>query len=124
MAQNLVLEDAAVNAEANALAALLNSGKLRIYETASLLAELTFNATAFGGAAAGVIAANAITADSDADASGTANTMKCYKSDGSTLVLTGTVGTADADLILDSVVIAQHATVTVSGFELTIPKSA
>ena len=53
MAQNLVLEDAAVNAEANALAALLNSGKLRIYETASLLAELTFNATAFGGASAG-----------------------------------------------------------------------
>ena len=124
MAQNLVLEDAAVNAEANALAALLNNGYLRIYEGVTLLAELRFGATAFAPAAAGVITANAIIADSSANASGTADTMKAYKSDGTTLVFTGTVNTSNADLILDSVTIAQNAQVSVTGCTLTIPKSA
>ncbi len=72
MAANPKYSDVAVNAEANALGALLNSGYLEIYAGAqptnadtaiagqANLATLTFAATAFGGAAAGVITANAL----------------------------------------------------------------
>src|SRR2546422_1019223 len=84
MANNLKTSIVSRNAELDALAALANSGKLRIYDgsqpatpetaitTQVLLAELTMNATAFGASASGVIPAAAITADSDADATGTA----------------------------------------------------
>jgi len=119
-----VLEDAAVNAEANALAALLNNGYIRIRTSAaSVAATLRFGATAFAGADAGVLTANAITADSSA-AGGEADNYQAFKSDGSTLIWTGTAGTADADLILNSITIAAGAQVTITSLTHTVPKSA
>ena len=85
MALNTQLSNEAVNAEGDALGALLNNGYLRIYDgsqpaTANtavssqvLLAELRFNATAFAATSGGVMTANAITAESSANASGTAS---------------------------------------------------
>jgi len=125
MAANLVLENLAVNTEADALAALCNSGVISITNaSATVLALLAFGATAFASAAAGVITANAITAEASALASGTASIYKVYKSDGSTLIWTGTVGTSAADLIMNSVTIAADAQVTITSLVHTVPKSA
>lgn len=121
------------NTELDALAPQFNSGYLRIYtgappatpETAAsgtLLAELRFNATAFGAAAGGVIAADALTADSSADNSGTAGWCRCLKSDGTTALVDGDVSTSGAFLNLNSVAISAGATVSVSAFTLTNPQ--
>lgn len=134
MAVNLKMADAAVNAEADALAALLNSGYLRVYDGSQpatadtaisgqvLLAELRFNATAFGASVAGVITANAITDDTDANATGTAAWFRCLKSDGTTPVLDGNVGTSATNFIISTTSIVQHATVSVSSFVHTVTK--
>lgn len=125
----------AVNAACDAVTALLNSGKIRIYSgtrpananTAlsgnTLLAELTFGATAFGAAVAGVATANAITADADADATGTATFARLFKSNGTSVVTDIDVTTsAGSDrIVLDTVGIAQHANVSISSLTITQP---
>jgi hypothetical protein len=130
MALNPKLSDTGANAAADAVCALLNSGKLRIYTTPQatdantalgaqvLLAELTFNATAFGGAVAGVSTANAIVS-ATAVATGTAVWFRALKSDGTTVIFDGSVGTATSNLILNSVAIQSGATVSVSAFTYT-----
>ena len=135
MANNPKISDAAANAGVDAIAALLNNGYLRIYDgsqptdantaivTQVLLAELRFGATAFGGGAAGVATANAITADSDANATGTAAWFRCLKSDGTTVVMDGTVGTSSSDLNMNSVAIQIHAQVSVTAMTLTLPEA-
>lgn len=133
MAHNPHLADAAANASANAVCALLNSGKLRVYDgtqpasantaitTQNLLAELTFGVTAFGAAAAGVAAANAVTS-ATAPATGTAAWFRAVKSDGITVVWDGSVGTSGADLNLNSTAISSGATVAVSSLTYTQPE--
>lgn len=123
------------NAEVDALAALLDNGYLRIYDgtrpaTADtavgaqvLLAELRFGATAFGAGVAGVATANALTADSAANATGTAAWYRALKSDGTSPVIDGSVGTSGEDLNLNSVAIQSGAEVEVTSFTLTAPKS-
>lgn len=135
MASEIRLGNAAVNAEADAFAALLNSGYLRIYsgtkpagpDTAissqTLLAELRFASTAFGAAVAGVITANAITRDSSANATGTASFYRALKSDGTTALMDGTCGTSDADLIMDRTDVVSGQPVECSAFTYTRPKS-
>jgi len=121
----------AVSAAADAVCPLLNNGYLRIYDGSKpndantaitsqvLLAELRFNATAFGSASNGVATANAITADSSANASGTATWFRALKSDGTTVVMDGSVGTSSADLVMNSVSISSGAQVSVSAFTYT-----
>lgn len=134
MANNPKYANLAVNTEADALAPLLNAGKLRIYDGAqpanadtglsgqNLLAELTFGNPAFGASAAGVLTANAITKDSDADATGTAAWARLLKSDGTTVVMDCSVGTAGCDINLNSVAIQIHAEVSVTSFTITVSK--
>lgn len=129
------LSNAAANAAADAVTVLANSGKLRIYDgtqaaTADtavgaqvLLAELTLNATAFGAASAGVSTANAITSDASADASGTATWFRVLKSDGTTVLFDGSVGTSGANLNLNSVAISSGAAVSVSSLIYTQSKT-
>jgi len=135
MAKNTQLTNLAANTEADALATLLNSGKLRLYsgtqpatgDTAlsgnTLLAELTFNATAAPAAAAGVATFNAITSDSSADATGTATFYRCFKSDGTTAVMDGNIATSAANLVLNSTAIQAGATVSCSSFTYTANKA-
>lgn len=135
MAKDTQLSNAAVNAEADALSALLNNGFLRIYDGTKpadasvavssqvLLAELRFAATAAPAAAAGVITFNGLTADSDADNTGTASWFRALKSDGTSVVMDGTVGAAGANLNLNSVAISQHAQVSASSFTHTVAKA-
>jgi len=128
VALNPHISDTAANAEADALCALLDNGYLRIYDgaqpanantaitTQTLLAELRFGATAFGSASGGIATANAITPDTDANATGTATWFRCLKSDGTTVVMDGSVGTSGCDLNLNSTAIQQHAEVDVTSF--------
>lgn len=109
-----------------------NSGKLRIYSGsvpanadaslggATLLAELTMNATSFGAASSGTITANAITADTSADETGTASFFRVYESDGSTVVYQGTVGTSGADLNLNTTSITAGVQVQVTSLTLSL----
>lgn len=133
-ARNPKLANIAANAKANALCALLNSGHLDIYDgtqpatadtaitTQTRLASLTFSGTACASAVAGVATANAITADSDADATGTASWFRAWKSDHTTPVMDGSVGTSGADLNLSSVSITIHDAVSVATFTVTASK--
>jgi hypothetical protein len=105
-----------------------NSGKLRIYSgtrpatggtATTLLAELTCNATFAPSASGGVLTLNAITADSSADATGTATWFRLLKSDGTTIVMDGDVGTSGSDLNLNSTSITAGGTVSVTSFVIT-----
>ena len=119
----------------DALVDLLDNGYLRIYDgtiptnadtavgAQTLLAELRFNVTAFGAASNGVATANALTADSSANATGTASWFRALQSDGSTVVMDGTVGTSGDDLNLNTVSIVSGAAVSVSSMTVTMPKT-
>lgn len=134
MALNPKRSNVAASAEADAVCPLLNTGYLRIYDgtqaaTADtalgaqvLLAELRFNATAFAAAVNGVATANAITADSAANATGTATWFRALKSDGTTVIFDGSVGTATSDLVLNTASIVLNANVAVSALTYTANK--
>lgn len=105
-----------------------SSALLRIYDgtrpatggtATTLLAELTCNATFAPGAAAGVLTLNAITQDSSANSSGTATWFRIVKSDGTTHVLDGNVGTSGSDLNLTTTTIVATQPVSVSSFVIT-----
>jgi hypothetical protein len=134
MALNPKRSNVAASAEADAVCDLLDNGYLRIYDGAQpttadtaigaqvLLAELRWNATAFPAASSGVATANAITQDSSANATGTAAWFRALKSDGTTVVFDGTVGTGTNDLVLNTVSIVSAAVVAVSAFTYTASK--
>ena len=82
------------------------SGFLRIYDgtrpatggtATTLLAELTCNATFAAAASSAVLTLNSITQDTSANATGTATWFRIVKSDGTTFVLDGNVGTSGSD---------------------------
>lgn len=124
------LATAAANAEANATGPLANSGSIKIYAGtvpananaslggATLLASLAMSATAFGSASSGTITANAITS-TNAVATGTATFFRMFKSDGTTVVMQGTVGTSGADLNLSTAAIQINAAVSISSLTYT-----
>ncbi len=124
--------DATVIADVEAVTALLDSGYLEIYSgtqpalngtlSGTLLATLTFAATAFGTpvASAGTVTAtaNAITSGTAA-ATGTAGYFALLKSDNTTVVMTGSVGTSGADLNLNTLSITSGVTVSCSSFTIS-----
>lgn len=132
MASNLKISSTAVNAQADALSDLLDNGYLRIYDgtqpanantaitTQVLLAELRFNATAAPAASSGVLTMNSITQDSSANNTGTATWFRALKSDGSTVVFDGSVGTSGCDLNLGSTSITSGASVAVTSMTFTV----
>jgi hypothetical protein len=112
-----------------------DSGFLRIYDgtqaaTAStaigsqvLLAELTMNADAFPSASSNMLTANSITQDSSANATGTASWFRLVASNGTTVLLDGSVGTSGCDLNLNSVSITAGGTVSCTSFTIVEPIS-
>lgn len=119
------LSNLGANAAADAVCALANNAFLRIYDGTQptdadtalgaqvLLAELRLNATAFGAAAAGTATANALTAP-NAVASGTPTWFRVLKSDGTSALWDGSVGTATTNLVLSAATITAGLTVTVT----------
>lgn len=132
MANNPKISSTAVNAQADALSDLLDNGYLRIYDgtkpanantavsTQVLLAELRFNATASAAASAGTLTMNAITQDSSANNTGTATWFRALKSDGSTVVFDGSVGTSSCDINLGSTSITSGSSVGVTSMTFTV----
>jgi hypothetical protein len=107
-----------------------NSGFVRIYDgtrpatgaaitTQVLLAELTCNATFAPAAAGGVLTPNAVTADSSANATGTASWWRLVKSDGTTFVMDGNANTAGSDMNLNTVSIVLGGTVSITSWTMT-----
>jgi hypothetical protein len=117
------------------VAAAANNGFIRIYSGAQptdadtaigaqvLLAELRFNATAFGASVGGVATANAITPDSSADATGTAAWFRALKSDGTTVLFDGSVGVGTFNLNINSTAIQAGTTVSASSLIYTQSKT-
>jgi hypothetical protein len=134
MAANPKFSDLCVNGEADFIGVALDSGFIRIYDGSQpanadtavgaqvLLAELTFGADAFPAASAGVLTANAITQDSSANATGTASWARLLKSNGTSVIMDGTVGTASANVVINSVAISAGAVVSCSSLTITISK--
>lgn len=137
MASNLKYSVAAKNAKLGStglVAFIGTSAQLKLYngtqptnpDTAlagnTLLVTLTCNATAFGAAASGVLTAGAITSGAGAAGAGagtTATFYRLFKSDGTTAVIDGTVGTTGSDLNLDNPNIAQNQNVSVTSYTIT-----
>ena len=132
MSNNPLAYDAGVIAALNAWTALLNSGYIVVYSgsqpaldgslTGTLLVTLTFSSTAFATATAAggtvTATANAITSGV-AGNSGTAAYFALLKSDATTVVLTGTVGTSNADFLGPSTSITSGATISCATFQVT-----
>jgi hypothetical protein len=136
MALNTRLSTDSMDVQLNAYGPTLNSGYLRFYDGTQatnpntaigaqvLLAELRWNATAFGASAASgsnrVITAGAITDDSSADATGTATWFRALKSDGTTAEMDGSVGVGTFNINMNSAAIQSGARVSVTSFTHTI----
>lgn len=132
MANSPLWYDATVNASVNAVTALLNNGFIKLYTgsqpavdgavTGTLLATLTFGATAFGNSSASgsgaTATANTITSGT-AGNTGTAGYFGLLASNGTTVVATGSVGTSGSDLNLNTTSIVSGAVVSCSAFTIT-----
>lgn len=134
MASNLKFSTALRNAMMDAITAFAGSGALiRLYTGAqpsnpqtaigaqTLLGTLTCSSALAPAASGGVLTLNAVSSDTDADAGGTPTWFRMFKSDGTTVVMDGSVGTSDADLVLNTANIAQHSTLAISSATLTAP---
>jgi len=123
--------NAALNA---AFDTVLDAGKLGIFDGTQptdadtalgaqvLLAELTFGATAFAAASAGSKAANAITQDSSANASGTAAWASLYptaRTTTGTMDMSAGVSGSTPNLVLNSASISALAAVSCSSLTIT-----
>jgi len=114
-----------------------NSGKFKIYSGSQpadadtaigaqvLLATLVMNATAFTGPSGTVstiqtLTAGAITSDTNAAATGTAAWFRLQKSDGTTNIMDGTVGTAGTDAIINSTSVVAATTVACSAMTISL----
>ena len=135
MANNPLVYDASTEAMINAFTALLNNGFIEVYTgsqpsvdgslSGTLLATMTFGATAFANATAsgsgGSAAANTITGGT-AGNSGTAGYFALVTS-GSATVGTGSVGTSGADLNFNTLAIVSGALVSCTAFAVTMPQT-
>jgi hypothetical protein len=134
VSKNTQLSNAGVNAEANALGALLDGGFIDVYDgtqpatgdtavsTQTLLVTLTFANPAFGTAVAGVITANAV-GSGTAGSGGTATWFRARKSDHSTVVFDGSIDTSNANMVLPSTSITAGQTVSCSALTHTVAKA-
>src|SRR5215472_10358855 len=136
LSNNPLPYDATVIASVNAVTALLDSGFIKIYTgaqpalngavTGTLLVTMTFSATfeASNTASAGTVTAtaNAITSGT-AGNTGTAGYMALVKSDNTTVVATGSVGTSGADLNLNTLSITSGNTVSCASFLVTMAET-
>jgi len=115
------------------LAYLGAQGKLIIYEDVvpatadtALDGANTVLATFTMASPSGTVTTNVLTITPPADVlcthTGTATFFRVYKNDGTTKVWQGTVGTADADLVLNSAALANGATVSITALTYTLPE--
>ncbi len=90
---------------------------------ATLLGTLTFSVPAYAASTGGSAAANSITQDSSADATGTAAWFRARSGAGTT-IFDGSVGTSGADLNLNTVDIVVGGPIEVTSLNFAFPASA
>lgn len=118
--RNAMLDAITTRAGASALLRIYDGTRPATGGTATtLLAELTCNATFAPSASGGVLTLNSITQDASANATGTATWFRIVKSDGTTFVLNGNVGTSGSDLNMTTTSIVATQPVSVTSFVLT-----
>lgn len=120
----------AANAQLDAVTALLSNGYIRIYDGTrpanantpisgnTLLAELRYATPAFPAASSASSTANSISAVTCV-ATGTASWFRCLKSDGTTVVFDGNVGTSGSDCNFNTTSFAVGAAVSLTSVVLT-----
>ncbi len=94
--------------------------------TGTLLATLTFSDPAFGAASAGVATANAITSDTNVDATGTAGWARVYDSDDvdpTDSVFDMDIGQGSGTLNFDNTSFVAGGTAAISSMTVTVPES-
>lgn len=116
----------AATASASAVASLLDHGFLDLYDgiqpespdvavsNQRRLARLGFDSPAFA-VASGIATANHIYPDRSAKSTGDATWFRTYRSDGTTPVFDGSVGTSDSNIMLNTTAIEKSSEVSVSG---------
>ena len=138
---NPFYSDTFAKASVDAGCALANSGKIRVYtgtqpadaNTAlsgqTLLGEFTMPSTAFGASVASGTAPNrsavataGTISDITAVATGTATWFRLLKSDGTTVLMDGTVGVSGADLNLTDITITTGETMRVASYKVAMPE--
>lgn len=137
MASNYKNSVARRNAAVDAMAARLNSGTIAIRTGApetnvtdassgTLLGTVGYGATAFGASASGTATANAISSDTDADASGDAGHFREYANGAGDTApeAQGVAGEAadTPDLTFDNKTIVAGGTIAISSLTLSMPE--
>jgi hypothetical protein len=91
----------------------------------TLLGTNLFSNPAFGAASTGTATANAISSDTNADASGTAGYFRVYTGAGgdTAALFQGNTSTSGADLNFDNNVIVAGGTIAISSMTVTVPTS-
>jgi hypothetical protein len=132
MAANTHLSSQSWDLALDAALNVLNSGFIEIYDGTQpatpnvavgaqvKLAKLSLSATAFGSSSGGTKTANAVTS-SAALATSTATWFRAFKSDDTTAVIDGSVGTSGADMNLSTVSIVTGATISVTSWTVSMP---
>lgn len=118
----MILTRESTSAACDAVTRLLDGGYLRIYGPVALVAELRFGSPAFAPAVDGHAIANPIAAGYARG--GIAQTFRAVGADGTTVVIEGTAGTGEADLVLTDTNIQPNAYVSVGLFTYTHPKES
>lgn len=117
--RNAMLDTITTRAGASALLRIYDGSRPATGGTATTkLAELTCNATFAPGSSGGVLTLNAITG-ANAIATSTATWFRIVKSDGTTFVMDGNVGTSGSDLNLTTTSIVSGQPVSVTSFVIT-----
>lgn len=116
------------NAQLDAITTYAGAGaKLRIYNgtqpatggaATTLLAEFTLGSP-FAPAASGATLSPTLPGATTGAAPGTATWFRIVKSDGTTQVIDGTVGTSGADLILNTTTISSGVNVSITSFSIS-----
>lgn len=121
------------NDQADIIARALDGGSIKIYSGTppanadaslsgnTLLAELALSPTSAPAASSGQLTFNTVSDDTSANNSGVATFYRTFKSDGTTVVTQGTVGTSGESLNLDDVNIVATGTVSVSSYTHSVP---
>jgi hypothetical protein len=119
---SFVLQTAALDALDDALMTLLAGGSVDIYTAgfAALLVSIPL-ASPIGTKSGGVITLDTAAMNADAGDSGDAAVCKFMKSDGTTEVARGDVGTSGASINLQNVSINSGQNVSITSGSITVP---
>jgi hypothetical protein len=134
VAYNTQLSTVFVNEQADSIAAYFNDGWLSIYDgsqpanadtpaAGNVLVTMKFGNPAFHAASGGVISSYPLSSNTAIN-TGTATWFRTYKSDNTTVLLDGTVGSGTGNnLVLGTTAISTGSVVSITAFTHTVAKS-